>query len=364
MKKLRIAQVAPLIESVPPKKYGGTERVVYNLTEGLVAEGHSVTLFASGDSTTSARLVAPVSSSLRLGGKNRSAMIMHMLMLSKVYEEMEGEFDIIHSHLEYLTLPFASRSSTPTVLTMHGRLDIPDYARILRRYGKMPYVSISDAQRVPVPDLNWVRTVYHGYPETLFEFNPDPEDYFLYLGRFSEEKRPDQAIMMARACNVKLKVAAKIDPADKDYFKARIEPLLDHPLIDFVGEVDDTRKSELLRNARGLLNTIDWPEPFGLVMIEALACGTPVIVRRCGSSPEVVVHGKSGFVCDTRQEFIRAIRDIGTISRQACRREFERRFTLDRMSTDYVKLYHELIAGSTGKKRLPASPGDEGEIAA
>ena len=364
MKKLRIAQVAPLIESVPPKKYGGTERVVYNLTEGLVAEGHEVTLFASGDSTTSARLVAPVSSSLRLGRKSRSSMIMHMLTLSKVYEEMEGEFDIIHSHLEFMTLPFAARSPTPTVLTMHGRLDMPDYARILRRYRTMPYVSISDAQRTPVPDLNWVGTIYHGYPETLFDFNPEPEDYFLYLGRFSEEKRPDQAIMMARACNVRLKIAAKIDPADKSYFKAKIEPLLDHPLIDFVGEVDDARKSVLLRKARGLLNTIDWPEPFGLVMIEALACGTPVIVRRCGSSPEVVTHGVSGFICDTRQEFIRAIRDIDSISREACRLEFERRFTLGHMTSNYVKLYHELIAAAKRKNGIPGPGGGEGEIAA
>jgi glycosyltransferase involved in cell wall biosynthesis len=363
MKKLRIAQIAPLIESVPPKKYGGTERVVYNLTEGLVAEGHDVTLFASGDSTTSARLVSPVSESLRLGRKTRSAIIMHMLMLEKVYEEMAGEFDIIHSHLEYLTLPFAARSTTPTVLTMHGRLDTPDYSKILRCYGQMPYVSISDAQRIPVPEINWVRTIYHGYPETLFDFNPEPEDYFLYLGRFSEEKRPDQAIMMARACNVKLKIAAKIDPADKEYFKTRIAPLLDHPLIEFVGEVDDLQKSVLLRNAKGLLNTIDWPEPFGLVMIEALACGTPVIVRRCGSSPEVVTHGRSGFVCDSRQDFINAIHNIDSISRMACRREFEQRFTLSHMTSSYEKLYRELVSEASKPVISPASRR-AGEIAA
>lgn len=364
MKKMRIAQIAPLIESVPPRKYGGTERVVYNLTEGLVEAGHEVTLFASGDSSTRARLVAPVSESLRLGRKSRSPFVMHMLMLSKVYEEMEGEFDIIHSHLEYLTLPFAARSSTPTVLTMHGRLDTPDYDRMLMQYAGMPYVSISDAQRVPVPDINWVGTIYHGYPESLFEFNPDPEGYFLYLGRFSEEKRPDQAIMLARACNVKLKIAAKIDPADRAYFKERIEPLLGHPLIEFVGEVDDRRKALLLQNARGLLNPIDWPEPFGLVMIEALACGTPVIVRRCGSSPEVIASGTTGFVCETRQEFIDAIRNIDTISRRACRREFERRFTRDRMTSNYVKLYHELIAAARQKRGIPGPGGGEGEIAA
>jgi glycosyltransferase involved in cell wall biosynthesis len=363
MKKLRIAQIAPLIESVPPKKYGGTERVVYNLTEGLVAEGHDVTLFASGDSTTSARLVSPVSESLRLGRKTRSPMMMHMLMLAKVYDEMAGEFDIIHSHLEFLTLPFAARSSTPTVLTMHGRLDTPDYARILRCYGQMSYVSISDAQRSPVPDINWVRTIYHGYPENLFDFNPEPEDYFLYLGRFSEEKRPDQAIMMARACNVKLKIAAKIDPADKEYFKQRIAPLLDHPLIEFVGEVDDRQKSVLLRNAKGLLNTIDWPEPFGLVMIEALACGTPVIVRRCGSSPEVVTHGRSGFVCDNRQDFINAIHNVDSISRAACRSEFEQRFTLRHMTSSYEKLYMELVSEESKPVIVPAARS-AGEIAA
>lgn len=343
MRKLRIAQIAPLIESVPPRKYGGTERVVFNLTEGLVADGHEVTLFASGDSTTSARLVSPVSESLRLGRKPRAPIIMHMVMLSKVYEEMAGEFDIIHSHLEYLTLPYACRSGTPTVLTMHGRLDTPDYARILRQYGGMPYVSISDAQRGPVPDINWIGTVYHGYPETLFAYNPSPEDYFLYLGRFSEEKRPDQAIMMAKACNVRLKIAAKIDPADKAYFRRHVEPLLAHPLIEFVGEVDDIRKSDLLRKAKGLLNTIDWPEPFGLVMIESLACGTPVIVRRCGSAPEVVEHGRSGFVCDSRQDFIRAIRQIDAIPRDSCRREFERRFTRRHMTSAYESLYERLL---------------------
>jgi glycosyltransferase involved in cell wall biosynthesis len=347
MKKLRIAQIAPLIESVPPKKYGGTERVVYYLTEGLVAKGHDVTLFASGDSTTSARLIAPVTRSLRLAGKSRSSIIMNMLMLARVYEEMAGEFDIIHSHLEFLTLPFAARMETPTVMTMHGRLDTPDYARILNQYADMSYVSISDAQRAPVPNLNWVSTVYHGYPETLFDFNPEPEGYFLFLGRFSEEKRPDQAIMLAKACNVHLKIAAKIDPADKDYFKARIEPLLDSPLIEYVGEVDDSRKGELLRNAKALLNPIDWPEPFGLVMIEALACGTPVIVRRCGSSPEVITHGVSGYICDNRQDFITAIHNIDTISRAVCRQEFEKRFTLNHMTDNYENLYRKLLSESS-----------------
>jgi len=367
MKKLRIAQIAPLIESVPPRKYGGTERVVYHLTEGLVAKGHDVTLFASGDSTTCARLIPPVSSSLRLGRKTHSPVIMTMIMLGRVYEEMAGNFDIIHSHLEYLTLPFAAKTRTPTVLTMHGRLDIPDYARILRRYGKMPYVSISDAQRRPVPDINWLKTVYHGYPAENFEYNPDPEDYFLYLGRFSEEKRPDQAIMLARACNVRLKIAAKIDPSDREYFTHKVQPLLNNPLIEYLGEVDESRKTGLLKNARALLNTIDWPEPFGLVMIEALACGTPVIVRRCGSSPEVISHGKTGFICDTRQDFIRAIHEAGSISRAACRRAFEKRFTRSHMVDSYERLYYRLVSGDLSCTRSsPEGEGDEddSEIAA
>ena len=353
MNKLSIAQIAPLIESVPPKKYGGTERVIYYLTEGLVEGGHEVTLFASGDSETSARLISPVRQSLRFGRKIHSTTIMHMLMLSKVYEEMVGQFDIIHSHLEYLTLPFAAHSQTPTILTLHGRLDVPDYVDMLKRYGSMAWVSISNAQRAPVPGINWAGTVYHGYPEDLFEFNPDPENYFLYLGRFSEEKRPDEAIMLARACHIHLKLAAKIDPADKAYFKTKVEPLLDNPYIEYLGEVDDRRKGELLRNARALLNTIDWPEPFGLVMIEALACGTPVIVRRCGSSPEVITDGVSGFICDSQLDFIHAIHNIDMISRAACRREFEQRFTLPHMVQNYETLYRNVIASASS--RPPAS---------
>jgi glycosyltransferase involved in cell wall biosynthesis len=343
MKKLRIAQIAPLVERVPPKKYGGTERVVYYLTEGLVAKGHDVTLFASGDSITSARLVAPISEGLRLGRKGYSPLIVSMMMLSRVYEKMLQEFDIIHSHLEYLTLPYAYKTRIPTVLTMHGRLDVGNYSDMLRLYPNMAYVSISDSQRLPAPAINWEKTIYHGYPASSFEYNENPEDYFLYLGRFSEEKRPEQAIMLARACNIRLKIAAKIDPTDQGYFDRKIRPLLDHPLIDYVGEVDDRRKVELLKNAKGLLNTIDWPEPFGLVMIEALACGTPVIVRGCGSAPEVITHGKTGFICESRMDFIEAIRNIGRISRKACREEFERRFSLEEMVDNYEGLYYNLL---------------------
>ena len=343
MKKLRIAQIAPLVERVPPKKYGGTERVVYHLTEGLVEKGHDVTLFASGDSLTSARLVAPISESLRLGKKAHTAIMVNMMMLSRVYEKMAHEFDIIHSHLEYQTLPYAYKAQVPTVLTMHGRLDLGDSAAILKSYPDMAYVSISDSQRLPVKDINWVKTIYHGYPVSSFEFNNKPEDYFLFLGRFSEEKKPQEAIMLARACNIPLKIAAKIDPEDKGFFEEKVKPLLNHPLIDYVGEVDDTRKVELLKNAKALLNTIDWPEPFGLVMIEALACGTPVIVRGCGSAPEVITHGKTGFICDKKLDFIEAIHHVDQISRKTCRKEFEQRFTRECMVDNYEHLYYKLL---------------------
>lgn len=352
MKKLRIAQIAPLVERVPPKKYGGTERVVYHLTEGLVEKGHDVTLFASGDSITNARLVAPISESLRLGRKMHSPVMVTMMMLGSVYEKMLKDFDIIHSHLEYLTLPYAHQADVPTVLTMHGRLDLGDSAAMLRSYPDMAYVSISDSQRRPVEDINWVKTIYHGYPTSCFEYNDTPEDYFLYLGRFSEEKKPEEAIRLAKACNIRLKIAAKIDPTDRGYFEKKIRPLLDHPLIDYVGEVDEEQKGILLKNAKALLNTIDWPEPFGLVMIEALACGTPVIVRGCGSAPEVITHGKTGFICQTRLDFIEAIHNIGQISRKTCRAEFERRFSRECMVDSYEELYYSLLQKQNSKKNM------------
>jgi len=354
MKKLRIAQIAPLVERVPPLKYGGTERVVYHLTEGLVEKGHEVTLFASGDSLTSARLVAPISEGLRLGREDHSPVIVTMMMLSRVYEKMRHEFDIIHSHLEYLTMPYARMTRIPTVLTMHGRLDLGDSPSMLRLYRDMAYVSISDSQRRPVEDINWVKTIYHGYPASCFEFNEHPEDYFLYLGRFSEEKKPDQAIMLAKECNIPLKIAAKIDPTDQEYFEKKIKPLLDHPLIEYLGEVDDREKVKLLKNAKALLNTIDWPEPFGLVMIEALACGTPVIVRGCGSAPEVITHGKTGFICESRSDFIEAIKNVDRISRKECRAEFDRRFSRDNMVDSYEELYYSLQQKQMNKQALTA----------
>ena len=352
MKKLRIAQIAPLVERVPPKKYGGTERVVYHLTEGLVERGHQVTLFASGDSLTSARLVAPIKEGLRLGKKIHTPIMVNMMMLSQVYEKMVHEFDIIHSHLEHLTLPYAYNAQVPSVLTMHGRLDLGDSPAMLRSYPDMAYVSISDSQRRPVKEINWVKTIYHGYPPSCFEFNEHPDDYFLYLGRISEEKKPQEAIMLARACQIPLKIAAKIDPADKVFFEEKIRPLLDHPLIEYIGEVDEEQKGHLLKNAKALLNTIDWPEPFGLVMIEALACGTPVIVTGCGSAPEVITQGKTGFICDKRLDFIEAIHHVDQISRKTCRKEFERRFSREHMVDNYEELYHDLLQKRSGIRPL------------
>jgi len=342
MKRLRIAQIAPLIERVPPVLYGGTERVVYCLTEELVRRGHDVTLFASGDSETSAKLCPIVERGLRLEGKQGSIVFASMLELAKVYREMKGAFDIIHSHIDFLTFPFISEQDTPTLMTLHGRLDIPDVVKMLRLYGHLNYVSISDSQRRPVPEINWAGTVYHGYPPECFEFNDSPSDYFLYLGRLSPEKAPDQAILLAKSCGIRLKIAAKVDPAEREYFTQRIEPMLDHPLIEYVGEVGEKEKIVLLKNAQALLNTIDWPEPFGLVMIEALGCGTPVIVRPCGSSPEIISHGKTGFLCESVEDFINAVHDTDTISRHACRKEFERRFTHTEMVDGYERIYSRL----------------------
>lgn len=349
MKTLRIAQIAPLIESVPPAGYGGTERVVYHLTEELVRRGHNVTLFASADSRTSAKLCPLVEKGLRLDGKQATGVFSSLVQLEKVYDGMKGKFDIIHSHVDCFTFPFARKTLTPTVLTLHGRLDTPEVARILRVYRDLNYVSISNSQRCPVPDINWVGTVYHGYPPENFEFNDTPSDYFFYLGRLSPEKAPDQAIMLARKNNVRLKIAAKIDPLEMNYFNECIKPMLDDPLVEFLGEVAEKEKVELLKNARALLNTINWPEPFGLVMIEALACGTPVIVRCCGSAREIVTHGETGYICESQNDFSRAIRDAGKISRFACRKDFEKRFSHKKMVDGYERLYYRLCGNRAPK---------------
>lgn len=338
---MRIAQVSPLYERVPPERYGGTERIVSYLTEELVRLGHEVTLFASGDSLTRARLEAPCQRALRLDPACQDSLAPHVRMLGQVYRQAH-QFDVIHCHTDYLGLSLARSSSTPTVITQHGRLDIPELSSLYTDYPDVPLVSISDAQRLPLPEANWLATVYHGLPPDPFTFSPQPERSLVFLGRIAPEKRPDSAIRIARRVGIPLRIAAKVDAANQDYFDTTIRPLLDHPLIDFIGEVDDQHKRALLANALALVFPIDWPEPFGLVMIEALACGTPVIARRCGSVPEVLRDGHTGFICENEDEMVEAVHKIGQLDRATCRREFEQRFSVARMTQDYVEVYRTL----------------------
>lgn len=340
---MRIAQVAPLYEAVPPLLYGGTERVVSYLTEELVRLGHEVTLFASGDSVTAARLEPMRDRSIRLDPRCRDPLAWHVRMLGEVYRRA-GQFDVIHCHTDYLGLPLASFVRTPTVVTLHGRLDIPDIGPVYRAYPEVGLISISDAQREPLKGVRWLRTVHHGLPRELYVPGDGGGGYLLFLGRISPEKRPDCAIRIACAAGVPLRIAAKVDAVDRDYFDSQIRPLLDHPLIDFIGEVGEQEKRTLLGSAMALLFPIDWPEPFGLVMIEALACGTPVIARRRGSVPEVLRHGVTGFVCDSDEEMVRAVQRLSEIDRSRCREEFERRFTADVMASRYVEAYQAAIA--------------------
>ena len=337
---LRIAQVAPLSESVPPKLYGGTERVVSTLTEELVRQGHDVTLFASGDSRTSATHVAPVPRALRLG-RCVDPLALHLLLVEQVAQRAD-EFDIIHFHIAPLHFSIARRLTVPHVTTLHGRLDLPEIASLYREFTDMPLVSVSDAQRAPLPDQNWIGTVHHGLPNRELQFGAGSGGYLAFLGRISPEKRVDRAIDIAKACGCPLKIAAKVDPADQRYFEQEIKPLLDHPLVEYCGEISERQKGAFLGGAKALLFPIDWPEPFGLVMIESLACGTPVVAIRGGSVPEVLEHGVSGFICDNLNEAIDASRRIHTLDRRACRRAFERRFSAARMAEEYVRLYRRL----------------------
>lgn len=340
--RLRIAQVAPLTESVPPKLYGGTERVVATLTDELVAKGHDVTLFASGDSHTTATLAAPVPTALRLG-KCVDPLAVHLLLVEQVAQR-EDEFDVIHFHIAPLHFAIARRLTTPHVTTLHGRLDLPDAYPLYSEYDDLPLVSISDAQREPMPDQNWVGTVYHGLPSRELQYGAGDGDYLAFLGRISPEKRVDRAIAIAKACGWPLKIAAKVDPVDQAYFDRHIQPLLDHPLIEYRGEISEAQKGPFLARAKALLFPIDWPEPFGLVMAESLACGTPVVAIRGGSVPEILEDGVSGFICDDVDEAIEATRRVHMLDRRMCRRAFERRFTAARMADEYVQVYRRLTA--------------------
>ncbi|MBV8585600.1 MAG: glycosyltransferase family 4 protein [Verrucomicrobia bacterium] len=341
---MKIAQVAPLYESVPPKLYGGTERVVSYLTEELIEQGHEVTLFASGDSQTKARLVPGSEMALRLqGNRVLDPISYHVKMLEEVFRQAP-EFDVVQFHLDYLHLPLWHRYTvSPFLTTLHGRLDIAELGALFREYPGAPFVSISDAQRAPLSWLHWLGTVHHGLPLDLLPFNPEPEGYLAVLGRICPEKGIEQAIEVAVRTGRQLKIAAKVDRVDRLYFETRVEPLLGHPLIEFVGEISQEEKKEFLGNAAALLMLIDWPEPFGLAMIEALACGTPVIARPCGSVPELLVNGKTAWITDTVGDAVEAVNNIHLLRRQDCRNEFETRFRAERMAQGYIAVYDRLL---------------------
>ncbi|MFC4168549.1 glycosyltransferase family 4 protein [Teichococcus aestuarii] len=339
---MRIAQIAPLTEAVPPKLYGGTERIVSYLTEELVELGHEVTLFASGDSITKAKLAPMCRKALRLDPSVRDANAPLTLMLEQVYRRRH-EFDLLHFHLDYLPFPLFSRQSVPFVTTLHGRLDLPELQPVFDTFNEVPVVSISDNQRLPLPQARFAGTIYHGLPEKLLTPLPGvTPGYLAFLGRIAPEKRCDRAIEIAIATNTPLKIAAKVDRVDVDYFETKIKPMLAHPLIEFIGEIDETQKPGFLSGAIGLLTPIDWPEPFGLVMIEAMACGTPVIAFRHGSVPEVIDEGVTGFAVNSMAEAISAVGRLKALPRAAVRARFEQRYTARRMAEDYVSLYEGL----------------------
>jgi glycosyltransferase involved in cell wall biosynthesis len=342
---LRIAQVAPLYERVPPPLYGGTERVVSYLTEELVRQGHDVTLFASGDSETSARLVAACPRALWRDADVRETLPHHVRLMELVFRDA-SRFDVIHFHNDYLHFPLLRRQRRPSVTTLHGLVHPHDLGALFEEFREVPLVSISDNQRSPIPGANWRGTVHHGLPRDAFSFRGEPGTYLVYLGRMSPEKRVDRAFEIARRSGMRLKVAAKIYPEERAYFDEVLAPLIrETPLVEFVGEIDQRGRQELLAGAAGLLFPIEWPEPFGLVMIEAMACGTPVIGWRRGSVPEVVDEGVTGFVVDAIDEAVSAVDRLGRLSRVTCRSVFERRFDAARMARDYVDVYRGVVAG-------------------
>jgi len=338
---LRIAQIAPLAEAVPPRLYGGTERVIWWLTEALIDLGHDVTLYASGDSATSARLVPGAETGLRLAGINDHTASL-LAMLDRVLDEA-GRYDILHFHVDFLHFPTFRHLAGKCLTTLHGRQDLPDFLPAFRTFSEMRLVSVSDDQRGPIPEAQFAGTVHHGLPRELIPFDEKGGDDLAFIGRISPEKRPDRAIEIARRAGMRLKIAAKVDRADAAYFASEIEPLLGDPLIEFIGEIGDADKPAFLGGARALLFPIDWPEPFGLVMIEAMAAGTPVIAWNCGSTREVIEHGRSGFLIDSIDDAVAAVAAAGHLPRAGVRAAFEARFTADRMARDYVALYERLI---------------------
>ncbi|HEY3851952.1 MAG TPA: glycosyltransferase family 4 protein [Steroidobacteraceae bacterium] len=358
---MKIAQVAPLTEAVPPKLYGGTERVVAYLTDALVELGHEVTLFASGDSVTKATLAPIWPRSLRLD-PNVTDHFVPMFMQLETVARRAHEFDVIHCHLDYFGYPLLRRLGTASITTLHGRLDLPELPALYSLYGDIPVVSISDSQRVPLPEANYVATVLHGLPQNLLAKGSGRGGYLAFLGRISPEKAPDAAIRIAAKAGIPLKIAAKVDRVDREYFKTTVEPLLSLGQVEFIGEIREDQKQEFLGNAAGLLFPIAWREPFGLVMIEAMACGTPVIAMENGSVPEVQDNGVTGFIVHSEQEAIDAVGRIGSLDRDRIRAEFDRRFTAHRMAQNYLKLYARLAQArqvptllAEGDEFLPAS---------
>jgi glycosyltransferase involved in cell wall biosynthesis len=353
---MRIAQVAPLTEAVPPRLYGGTERVVHWLTEELVTLGNDVTLFASGDSQTSAKLEATWPKALRLDGSVRDANALHMVMLERVLQKCDDEeFDFLHFHLDYYPFSLFSRQPTPFLTTLHGRLDLPEHQPVFTTFSSIPVISISNAQRRPVPQANWLRTIHHGLPEKLLTPRPVTPGYLAVLGRIAPEKGVDRAIKIAIRCGIPLKIAAKVDRADQDYYDELIRPLMDHPLIEYIGEIGDHEKSDFLSGAIGLLVPIDWPEPFGLVMIEAMACGTPVIAYNRGSVHEIIDEDLTGFIVEDETSAVAAVGRLPQLNRDAVRKQFEARFTARRMALDYLAAYHSLMEAAEPRIKLVSS---------
>jgi glycosyltransferase involved in cell wall biosynthesis len=355
---MKIAQVAPLTEAVPPKLYGGTERVVAYLTDALVELGHEVTLFASGDSVTKAQLAPIWPKALRLDPNVRDPFVPMFMQLETVARRAH-EFDVIHCHLDYFGYPLLRRLGTPSVTTLHGRLDLPELPALYGLYGDIPVVSISDSQRVPLPEANYVATVLHGLPQNLLNKGSGRGGYLAFLGRISPEKAPDAAIRIAAAAGIPLKIAAKVDKVDEAYFKSTVEPLLSLGDVEFIGEIREDQKEEFLGNAAGLLFPIAWREPFGLVMIEAMACGTPVVAFENGSVPEVLEDGLTGFIVHDEREAIDAVARIGSLDRARIRAEFDRRFTSHRMAQNYLRLYARLAQARRVPTLTSVAEGDE-----
>jgi glycosyltransferase involved in cell wall biosynthesis len=337
---MRIAVVAPLQLSVPPETYGGTERCIYNITEALVELGHDVTLFATGNSKTSARLVSMREEAIRFNAKV-DATALHIAMLQQVYAQA-GQFDIIHSHLDYLTLPFAAVSSTPTVITLHGRLDVPETITVMHAFKDCNYIAISESQRAEIPDLNWAATIHHAIDLRQFPYGETPGSYLLFVGRITPEKGPDRAIRIARAAGVPLKIAAKVDPTERKYYDEVIKPMLNDPLIEFLGPVNEKRKCTLMQNALGLLLPINWPEPFGMVFIESLACGTPVLTCPEGSVLELLEDGVTGFIRESDDDLVDAVRHLSSIPRAGCREYVRQKFDIREMALEYVDVFNTL----------------------